>query len=287
MSYAMAEIVRLGHTYMAGTPHARTALHEISLTLQEGETAALVGPTGSGKSTLLQHINGIYTPRRGSVRVLGRDLGDPHTDLVALRREVGLVLQNPEHQVFERFVGDDIAFGPRAAGIRGADLARRVRWAMEQVGLSYDKFRDRPTFALSGGERRKVGLAGVIALKPRLLLLDEPTAGLDPEAHDELMRRLAALRSQGLTLVVATHAMDDVAALADRVVVLDAGRLVLDGPVREVFGKLDELRELGLDIPGAARVVRELADRGHQVRTNVLSLDEAEQAILEVMGDSR
>jgi energy-coupling factor transport system ATP-binding protein len=280
----MVEIVRLGHTYMAGTPHARTALQEVSLTLQEGETVGLVGPTGSGKSTLLQHINGIHAPHTGSVRVLGRDLGDSHTDLVALRREVGLVLQNPEHQVFERYVGDDIAFGPRAAGLGGADLTRRVRWAMQQVGLSYEEFRDRPTFALSGGERRKVGLAGVIALKPRLLLLDEPTAGLDPEAHDELVRRFVALRSQGLTLVVATHSMDDVAALADRVVVLDAGRLVLDGPTREVFGKSDELRALGLDIPGPARVVRELADLGHQVRTDVLTVDEAEQAILDALG---
>ena len=287
MNAPIVKIRNLGHVYMARTPFAQKSLDDISVTVTEGEFIALIGPTGSGKSTILQHINGIYTPQTGSVRVLGRDLGKPETDLTLLRREVGLVLQNPEQQVFERYVGDDVSFGPRMSGMSGKELTRRVRWAMDQVGLDFNRYRDRPTFALSGGERRKVGIAGVVALKPRILLLDEPTAGLDPAAHEELLECLARLQRQGTTLIIATHSMDDVAALAERVVALDKGRVVLDGPVRDIFSRAGELRLLGLELPVASAVVHELLGRGIDVRQDVLTLTEAEDAILVALGMGR
>ena len=287
MNEPIIRVADLGHTYMDGTPMAQVALRGVSLSVDGGGAVALVGPTGSGKSTLLQHLNGILTPQSGSVRVLGRDLAEPRIDFTALRREVGLVLQDPGQQLFERYVGDDVAFGPRTAGLSGADLTRRVRWAMDNVGLDFDQFKDRPTFALSGGERRKAGLAGVIAMKPRILLLDEPTAGLDPEAHDELIDNLGRLREQGMTLVMATHNMDDVAAIADRVVVLSRGRLALEGSVREVFGQADEIRAMGLELPAATRVVQELSGTGAAVQQVVLTLEEAEREILDLFGVGR
>jgi energy-coupling factor transporter ATPase len=274
----------LHYQYMPGTPLSKTALTGVTLSVEPGEVLALVGPTGSGKSTLLQHINGIYTPQHGTVRVLGRDLADPKADLTALRREVGLVLQNPEQQIFERYVGDDVAFGPRMSGLSGKTLTRRVRWAMEMVGLDFDGFKDRPTFALSGGERRKVGLAGVVALEPSILLLDEPTAGLDPQAHLEVLGCLSDLHDRGMTLIMATHSMDDVAAIALRVVALDRGQVVLDGPVREVFARADRIQSLGLELPSAAAIVHELSRHGVPVQTGVLTLPEAEQAILVALG---
>jgi energy-coupling factor transport system ATP-binding protein len=269
---------------MPGTPLAKISLAEISMEVASGEVVALVGPTGSGKSTLLQHMNGIYTPDSGTLRVLDYDLSDPKVNLTALRREVGLVLQNPEQQIFERYVGDDVSFGPRMAGLSGRELTRRVRWAMESVGLEFDGFKDRPTFALSGGERRKVGLAGVVALKPKILLLDEPTAGLDPQAHDEMLGHLAALHDSGMTLVMATHCMDDVAALAGRVIVLKRGRVAMHGTVREVFSRAADLEMLGLELPSAAAILHELSLQGVATESGVLNLSEAEEAILTAMG---
>ena len=280
MKAGVVEIRNLTHAYMSGTPQAQTALDRVNLDVREGETLALIGATGSGKSTLLQHINGLYVPREGGITVLGRDLADPKTDLRQLRREVGLVFQNPEDQIFEPLVGDDIAYGPRMGGLSGRELTRRVRWAMEVVGLDFGVFKDRPAYQLSGGERRKVGLAGVIALKPRILLLDEPTAGLDPEAHDDLLSRLAGLKEEGMTLVVATHNMDDVAYLADRVLVLHEGKIVLQGKTRSVFSRISELRSYGLDVPTYVSFVAELKDQGWDICQDVLSLEEAEAAVL-------
>jgi len=279
MSGPVIEIRDLSHVYMEGTPQAKSSLQEVSLTVEEGAVLALIGPTGSGKSTLLQHMNGLYTPQSGSVEVLGRDLADPRTDLRRIRREVGLVFQNPEQQIFERYVGDEVAFGPRMAGLSGGELTRRVRWAMELAGLDFSLFRDRPTFALSGGERRKVGLAGVIALKPRILLLDEPTSGLDPQTHEELLSRMQSLRDQGVTMVVATHDMDDVARLADGIVVLDGGRVLFGGATREVFARHEALCEHGLEVPMVVALMRCLLERGWEVPPVVLSVEEAEEAV--------
>lgn len=287
MSDTVVDISGLAHTYMSGTPMEQEALRDISFSVAEGESVALVGPTGSGKSTLLQHINAVYRPQLGTVRVLGHDVGSPRCDVTRLRRHVGLVLQDPGQQVFERFVGDDVAFGPRMAGLSGVELTRRVRWAMEQVGLAFETFRDRPTFALSGGERRKVGLAGVVALDPRILLLDEPSAGLDPNAHEELLKTLEAFRARGVTLITATHSMNDVAAIADRVIVLNAGRLVLDGSAREVFARAGELEDIGLELPDATEIAHRIADRGIALPRDLLTLVEVEEAVLAALGTGR
>ena len=287
MNVPVIDIHELCHTYMAGTPLAKESLEKITLQLNEGEILAIVGPTGSGKSTLLQHMNGLYTALSGAVTVLGKDLADKDTDLSELRRKVGLVLQNPGQQVFERFVGDDVAFGPRMAGYRGKELVGMVRKAMESVGLPFKEFKDRPTFALSGGERRKVGLAGVLALQPQILLLDEPTAGLDPEAHEEFLTQLEALHERGVTVAIATHSMEDVARLANRVLVLNRGRVVLEGTTREIFSRGNELESIGLTLPFPGEVARKLAEVGLDIKTDLLSIEEAEEAILSALGAVR
>ena len=287
MREKVIEIRNLSHSYMANTPLAKSSLHNVSVSVYSGETLALIGPTGSGKSTLLQHMNGLYAPQSGAVYVLGEDLSGKQTDLKQVRRRVGLVLQNPGHQLFEQYLADDVAFGPRMAGYRGAELVGRVRRAMELVGLPFGRFKDRPVFSLSGGERRKAGLAGVLALEPSILLLDEPAAGLDPAAHEELLVQLQRLHAAGTTLVIASHSMDDVARLAERVVVLNQGSVVLEGPTREVFSRRDELEALGLSLPTAGEVALGLARQGWDIPTAVLSIEEAERAILSALGENR
>jgi len=275
----LIEVRNLYHTYMASTPLAQESLRGVDFEVAEGEVVGLIGATGSGKSTLLQHLNGLLRPQAGRVRVAGQDLSDPAIDLRQIRRTVGLVFQRPEDQIFEQYVGDDVAFGPRMTGLTGPELRERVRWAMELVGLDFEQYKDRLTFTLSGGERRRVALAGVLALRPQVLLLDEPTSGLDPAGRADLLARLAGLCAEGLTMVVATHNMDDVAALAERVYVLEEGHVALQGPTRWVFAQAGRLRALGLDAPAAVLVIAALRDRGLAVPLNVLTLDEAEAAI--------
>ena len=276
----MIRVRGLCHTYLAGTPLAQPSLRGVDMAVEQGQVVALVGATGSGKSTLLQHLNGLLRPQTGQVWVAGHDLNDPATDLRQVRRTVGLVFQRPEDQLFEQYVGDDVAYGPRLAGWRGPALRERVRWAMEMVGLDLEQYKDRPIFTLSGGERRKVGLAGVLALRPQVLLLDEPTAGLDPIARVDLLARLAELHAQGMTLVMATHNMDDVATMADYMYVLAQGRVALAGTPRQVYAQVDPLRSLGLDVPSVTAVMSALRARGLPVPLDVLTLDEAEAAIL-------
>jgi len=273
----------LHHAYLSGTPMAQVSLRDIDMHVNRGEIVALVGPTGSGKSTLLQHLNGLLRPQAGQVWVDGQELGNPRTDLRLIRRTVGLVFQRPEDQIFEQYVGDDIAYGPRVGGMSKPALRERVHWAMELVGLDFEQFKDRLTNTLSGGERRKVGLAGVLALRPSVLLLDEPTSGLDPVARADLLERLSALHSEGMTLVLSTHNMDDVASLAGRVYVLQNGHMALNGATRQVFGQVEQLRAFGLDVPAAVSIMAALRERGLSVPLDTLTLAEAENAILEAL----
>ncbi len=275
----MIQVEGLHHTYMIGTPLAQPSLRGIDLAVERGEVIALIGATGSGKSTLLQHLNGLWRPQRGRVLVDGHDLSNPHTDLRQIRRLVGLVFQKPEEQLFERYVGDDVAYGPRMAGLRGAELRERVRWGMEWAGLNFEKYKDRLIATLSGGERRKAGLAGVLAMRPQVLLLDEPTAGLDPSARLDLLSRLQALHKQGMTMVIATHNMDDVAMLADQVYVLERGRVTLHGPTRRVLAQASRLQEYGLDVPPTVALMHNLRKHGLRVPSDALTLEEAERAI--------
>jgi len=266
----------LQHTYMAGTPLETTALRDVTLAVGREEIVGLIGPTGSGKSTLLQHLNGLLRPQAGRVQVDGMNLADGKLDLRQVRRAVGLVFQQPEDQLFERYVGDDIAFGPQAQGLSLDEQRQRVRWAMEAVGLDFEGFKDRLTFTLSGGERRKVALAGVLALRPRVLILDEPTAGLDPASHHEFLEWLVRFhREAGVPMVIATHNMDDIAQIADRVYVLVDGRTIAGGTPGEIFAQPEVLAGYGLGVPAMAEVMQRLRALGLGVRADVLTVDEA------------
>ncbi len=247
---------------MRGTPLEVQAISDIDLTVERGEILGVLGHTGSGKSTAIQHLNGLLRPHGGTVTVLGQDMADPKLDVRAIRRRVGLVFQMPEAQLFEQYVGDDIAYGPRKLNLGREEVRARVRRAMEAVGLGFEEFKDRLTFRLSGGQMRRVALAGVLALEPEVLVLDEPTAGLDPQARRQLMEHILALRSRGITLVIISHNMEEMAEICDRLVVIAGGRTVMQGTPAEVFSRIQELRELGLDAPDVTQVVAELVDAG-------------------------
>ena len=281
-------IHNLEHTYLRGTPLESIALRGVDLTVGRGEIVGIIGHTGSGKSTLIQHFNALLRPQRGDVRVLESDLSNPRLDARALRRRVGLVFQFPETQLFERYVGDDVAFGPWQMGLRAEELRARVREAMDAVGLPFDAFKDRPLYSLSGGERRRAALAGVLAIEPEILVLDEPTAGLDPRGHTDILARLMVLhRDAGMTLVIVSHNMEDIARLCDRVYVIADGRSILSGTPREVFAQPRRLIELGLGVPQITAAMHALREKGMPVRADVLTVEEAEEEIERVRGFER
>lgn len=259
---AQIEVHDLGHTYLQGTPLARRALTGVDLRVGRGSTHGLLGATGSGKSTLMQHLNGLLRPQEGAVRVADFELHDPDVDVKAVRRLAGLAFQMPEVQIFKQYVGDEIAYGPRLQGLEGNALRERVRWAMSLVGLDFDAFKDRMTFALSGGEQRKVALASILALRPEILLLDEPTAGLDPASRRELLGHLQALSESGMTLVLSSHQMDDLGLMADYLTVLAEGQSVLSGAASRVFAQGERLYDLGLAVPVVTAVAEGLRARG-------------------------
>ena len=268
------------YTYLQGTPLETHALRGASMDIWPGETVAIVGPTGSGKSTLLQHLNGLLRPQAGRARVLGVDLTDPRADVRALRKRIGLVFQQPEAQLFERYAGDDVAFGPLMFGASLEQARQQVRRAMESVGLPFDAYKDRLTLTLSGGERRRLALAGVLALEPQILVLDEPTAGLDPKGRGDLIALLRRWRSADRAIVFTSHSMDDVALLAHRVYVVAGGQTVQAGPTREVFANPASTEAHGLGLPTAAMLSQALARRGCPIPTDVLTLEELAQAIV-------
>jgi len=282
---AFIECDRLTHVYLKNTPMETVALRDVTLAIDEGEFVAIIGPTGSGKSTLVQHFNALLRPTSGSVRVAGQDLGDPKADLKRTRQQVGLLFQYPEHQLFEESVFEDVAFGPRNMGLNTDEVKTRVQEALVAVGLDPAAFGPRSPFALSGGEMRRVAAAGVLAMSPKVLVLDEPAAGLDPRGKVEILGRFRSLHAQrGITVVLITHDMDEAAALAQRVIVLDEGRVVMDGPARTVFTRADDLARLGLTVPTVTNVVRRLRGHGLRIRDDVLNADEARSAIREALG---
>jgi energy-coupling factor transport system ATP-binding protein len=259
---ALIEATSLGHVYMTETPFAHAAIHNVNIAIHSDVPHGLIGATGSGKSTLLQHLNGLLRPQEGQVRVENHDLGDPNVDLREIRRRVGLVFQTPEAQIFEQYVGDEIAYGPRLAGLAGEALRERVRWAMTLVGLDFEAFKDRYTFALSGGEKRKVALAAMLALQPRALLLDEPTAGLDPASRREILGHLATLHRMGMAMAISSHQMEDIVELAAQLTVMANGTTVASGSVAEIFTRGEALLAWGLEQPVVAQVADALRERG-------------------------
>lgn len=253
---------KVSHTYQAGSPFQATALHEIDLTIEDGELLALIGHTGSGKSTLAQHLNGLLQPTSGRVLLDGQDINQKDHNKRALRFQVGLVFQYPEYQLFEETVAKDIGFGPRNMGLSQQEVDDRVREAMDMLGLPYDEIAEKSPFELSGGQMRRVALAGVLAMRPRVLVLDEPTAGLDPRARDFLLNDVSRLHAGGTTVVMISHSMDDVARLATRVAVLAKGSLNMVGTPREVFSQVERLGSMGLDVPQASKLRWMLAKEG-------------------------
>ncbi|HZU87072.1 MAG TPA: energy-coupling factor transporter ATPase, partial [Anaerolineaceae bacterium] len=258
------EVSHLEHIYLKGTPLEHKALYDVSLKIGQGVGYGFMGHTGSGKSTVLQHLNAILRPQAGSVRVGSYNLENPDVDRKSVCRLAGLMFQNPEMQFFETYVGDEIAFGVRQFGCE-TSLAERVRWAMEWVGLEFDLMKDRPTYSLSGGERRKVALACVLAWKPGILLLDEPTAGLDPRSRQEILGRLKQLRNEEVTLVLSSHQMEDMAALVDGAVVFDHGRDVFSGAIGVVYSQEQRLSAVGLEPPLAVRAANRLREKGWDI----------------------
>jgi len=277
---AIVEISGLAHTYLAGTPLATQALVDASLIIQQGQIAALVGPSGAGKSTIVHYCNGLLRPSAvGQVTICGLDTAAPDADLWALRRHVGLVFQSPQQQMIERFVGDDIAYGPLQLGLDGDPLRQRVREAMDAVGLDFAMFVDRDTTTLSGGEVRRVAIAGALALDPDLLILDEATTGLDPLTRDSLCELLVRLaRERELTILMVTNDMDQVAEMADTVWVLHEGRTVAHGTPAHVFSQND-ISLYGLARPGPAQVVDFLREAGMPIDGIALNIDQAEEMI--------
>ncbi len=280
----LIEVRDLHYTYLPGTPLETEALRGVNLVVYPGEIVGLIGPTGSGKSTLLQHLNGLLRPQAGQVLVAGQDLSHPQTDLRAVRRRVGLLFQNPEDQLFERYVADDVAYGPLQYGLPREEVRERVRRAMLAAGLPPEVYADRPTFSLSTGEKRRVALAGVLALEPQVLVLDEPLAGLDPAGRKLLASLLAHWCAQeGRAIVWASHSMDEIARLADRVYLLAEGRVVREATPRELFAEPELLAAYGLEVPAVTWVLQELARAGLRVRTDVLILEEARETLLELL----
>lgn len=278
-------IEHLNYVYMQGGPYETKALDDVSLTIHDGEFVGLIGHTGSGKSTLVQHLNGLILPTSGQITVDGMDLADKNTDKRAIRRRVGLVFQYPENQLFEETVAKDIAFGPKNLGLDEAEIDRRVRTAMRRVALDYDKLSQRSVFELSGGQMRRVAIAGVLAMEPQTLVLDEPCAGLDPKGREEILGLISDLhRESGATIVMVSHSMDDVAALAERVIVMNHGKVAMDGAPREVFSRGEELRAIGLDVPQAVELAQKLREKGFDVPEGIFKIEEVRAAVEAIVG---
>lgn len=284
MTQPIVNVESLSHVYMQGTPLEHRALDQVTIQVEGGECLAIIGHTGSGKSTLIQHFNGLIRPQSGTVIINGMDVSSPKIDIRTLRRQVGLVFQNPEDQLFEKLVGDDIAFGPFRMGLPLEEVRRRVQWAMDLVGLSFQEMKDRPTFALSGGQKRKVALAGVLSLQPKVLVLDEPTAGLDPRSRHELLERIRRLnREEKLTVIFVSHNMEEVAKLADRVYVMANGKSVYDGTPRQIFGNQELLRQHHIGTPESVDILYRLREQGYSIDPSAFLPEETAMEILKLM----
>lgn len=264
---------------------AKTALQGVNLEIEAGEFVGLIGPTGSGKSTLVQHFNGLLLPTAGKVYVDGVDLTKKDTQLRFVRQKVGLVFQYPEHQLFGETILEDVGFGPKNSGLTDDEVEARVKEALSYVGMDYEQLRDRSPFELSGGQKRRVAIAGVLAMRPSVLILDEPTAGLDPQGREEILREITQLhKDRGITVILVTHSMEDVARLVERIVVMERGTVALDGTPVEVFRQSVRLQEMGLGIPQITELMYELKAKGLDINTDIFQVAQAEEEIIRVMG---
>ena len=269
------------YVYSEGTPFRTLALDDVNLTINRGEFVGIIGHTGSGKSTLIQLFNGLEPATVGRVEVDGMVVWEDKKKLKVIRQTVGLVFQYPEYQLFEETVAKDVAFGPLNLGLSQEEIDYRVKEALELVGFNYNKIKDASPFDLSGGQKRRAAIAGVLAMKPDYLILDEPTAGLDPAGRNEIFGQIKTLHEKsGLTVVLVSHSMEDIARLVDRVIVLSKGKVHMEGSPKEIYSQAEELEKIGLGIPQTASIVRELRKRGFNIRQDILTIEEAKTEIL-------
>lgn len=276
------ELKNVSYIYQPNTPNESTALSDVSLTINDGEFIGIIGHTGSGKSTLVQLLCGLLTPTSGQVFIDGVDINakdTPKAERKKRRLQVGMVFQYPEHQLFEETVIADIAFGPKNLGFEEKEARALAKSAMKTVGLSADLAKSSP-FDLSGGQKRRVAIAGVLAMNPKYLILDEPTAGLDPQGREEILAEVQSLRQKlGITVILVSHSMDDVARFADRLLVLNDSQLYMQGTAQEIFARAEEMRSLGLDIPVVTAILKRLAQEGWDIDTSIVDIDQARAEI--------
>lgn len=287
----MNEIVlkteKLAYVYSDGTPFRRVAIDDVSIEIEKGELVGIIGHTGSGKSTLIQHFNGLLKQTEGTVYVKGKDIWANKSDIRQVRFTVGLCFQYPEYQLFEETVAKDIAFGPVNMGLGKEEVDRRVRQAISFVGLD-SSYLDKSPFDLSGGEKRRVAIAGVMAMEPEILVLDEPCAGLDPKGRDTILELIKQYREKtGSTVIIISHSMEDVAKLATKVLVMNKGRVAAYGSVDEVYSRHTELVEMGLNIPQITSLFVRLKEKGYNVRTNIYSVEEGRKELLSILKGGR
>lgn len=281
---AVIRAVGLSHVYSEGTPFEKTAIHDIDVEIYEGQLVAVIGHTGSGKSTFIQHLNGLLKPSSGSVFCEDVDIFATKEATRDVRFKVGLVFQYPEYQLFEETVYRDIAFGPKNMKLPESEVDERVREAARFVGLSEDLF-EKPPLELSGGQKRRIAIAGVIAMRPKVLILDEPTAGLDPAGCEGILKNITDYRREtGSTVLLVTHSMDDAARIADRLIVFHGGQIAMDGAPEDVFKRARELTEMGLDVPQPAAIADELRKRGAALPESVYTAEQLRRAVLALLG---
>ena len=281
---SIIEAKALTHTYSAGTPFEHKAIDNVELQVMPGEFLGIIGHTGSGKSTLIQHLNGLLRPTDGQILLDGEDIWAKPKEIRKVRFQVGLVFQYPEYQLFEETVYKDIAFGPKNMGLQGEEIDRRVRQAAVFAGLDEDIL-ERSPFELSGGQKRRVAIAGVIAMEPKVLILDEPTAGLDPRGREAILAQLRAYHEQkGSTIILVSHSMEEIARNVDRIVVMSHAHKLMDGTPEEVFSRAEELLQVGLDVPQVTKVAMELQKRGLLRDSSVYTIEELARRLLTLKG---
>ncbi len=278
------KVENLVYEYMPGTPFEHTAVNDVSFEIKSGEFVGLVGHTGSGKSTLIQHLNGLIKPTSGKIFVDGTDISGKDVKLHELRFKVGIVFQYPEYQLFEETVKKDIMFGPKNMGLSDEEAEERARAAMELVGLDISLAEKSP-FELSGGQKRRVAIAGVLAMEPEVLILDEPAAGLDPHGRNEILSRIEYMhKEKNMSIILVSHSMEDIARMAERVIVMKEGKIAAEGSVHDIFGLGDALKEINLDVPQIKRLTDELRSRGYDLPDDIYTVERAHEEILKLFG---
>lgn len=281
---SLIEIKNLTHIYSESLPFEKKAIDDINLKIEENEFIGLIGHTGSGKSTFIQHLNGLLKPSSGEIIVDGMKVDKSSSNLTELRKKIGLVFQYPEYQLFEETIERDIAFGPGNLDLSEEEVLRRVKSSMDSVGLDYETYKDKSPFELSGGLKRRVAIAGVLAMEPKVLILDEPTAGLDPRGRDEILSEIKSIHEKRkITVILVSHSMEDVAKIAERIIVMDKGKVFLDSNPREIFRNEDKLLSVGLGIPQITSLMRTLKKKGLDINEDSITVEEAKESLIKYL----